>query len=99
MSLDRHRFGSGEYRYFDRPLHHKVEALRDDLYALLAPLANVWQERLGFDERFEGSLAEYLGRCHAAGQVRPTPLLLRYGVGGSIASTRTSTEISHSPYR
>jgi hypothetical protein len=82
VSLDRHRFGSGEYRYLDRPLPSKVDALRRDFYANLVAVANAWQERLGFEERFERSLASYLRRCHAAGQARPTPLLLRYGVGG-----------------
>jgi hypothetical protein len=82
VSLDRHRFGSGEYRYLDRPLPRKVDALRRDFYANLVPVANAWQERLGFEERFEKSLASYLGRCHEEGQERPTPLLLRYGVDG-----------------
>ncbi len=82
VSLDRHRFGSGEYRYFDRPLPALVGALRRDLYTALVPVANTWQERLGLEERFESSLDAYLRRCHAEGQERPTPLLLRYGVDG-----------------
>lgn len=82
VSMDRHRFGSGEYRYFEAPLPGRVAELREQLYARLVPTANAWQEQLGLQERFEGSLAGYLRRCHAEGQERPTPLLLRYGEDG-----------------
>jgi len=82
VSLDRHRFGSGEYRYFDAPLPADVDALRRDLYEALAPVANIWHQRMGLEERFEGSLDAYLRRCHAGGQAQPTPLLLRYGADG-----------------
>ena len=82
VSLDRHRFGSGEYRYFDRPLPRAVESLRRRFYAALTPVANRWQERLGLPERFERGLSDYLRRCHVQGQSRPTPLLLRYGEDG-----------------
>jgi len=78
VSLERFRFGRGEYRYFARPLPVQVQALRTALYPPLAAIANDWQERLGERQRFEPSLAAFLRRCHAAGQKRPTPLLLHY---------------------
>lgn len=79
--MARHGYGRGEYRYFRSPLPALVSELRSALYAALVPTANAWTERLGKDERFPGALAELLDRCHAAGQERPTPLLLRYGAG------------------
>ena len=79
--MARHGFGSGEYKYFARPLPALVEALRTALYRPLAPIANRWHEAMGLDGRFPDDHADYLARCHAAGQLRPTPLLLRYGAG------------------
>ena len=81
IDMARHRFGRGEYRYFAYPLPARVEELRADFYARLAPLANRWQERLGRTQCFPTAHAEYLARCHGAGQTRPTPLLLRYEAG------------------
>jgi uncharacterized protein len=77
--MARHGFGRGEYKYFAYPLPEPVARLRVALYPPLAALANRWQAALGLRARFPGSLAAYLRRCHAAGQRRPTPLLLRYG--------------------
>ncbi len=75
-------YGRGEYRYFEAPLPGPVAALRTALYERLAPIANAWQERLrGADIRYPARHADYLAQCHAAGQTRPTPLLLRYGPG------------------
>jgi hypothetical protein len=78
--MARHGFGRGEYRYFAYPLPALVQSLREALYERLLPIANRWRGALGADP-FPSSYAEFLGRCHAAGQTRPTPLLLRYGPG------------------
>jgi len=79
--MARHGFGQGEYRYFSYPLPEPVQALRESLYPPLAWIANRWAARLGEERRFPDTSAEMLDRCHAAGQTRPTPLLLKYGPG------------------
>jgi hypothetical protein len=79
--MGRHGFGRGEYRYFAYPLPGLVADLRGALYPRLAPLANRWNQAMGIEVRYPENHAEFLGRCHAAGQVRPTPLLLQYGEG------------------
>jgi len=79
--MARHGFGQGEYRYFDYPLPEPVARLRRELYPLLAAVANRWSEVLGVRGRFPEEHTEFLARCRAAGQRKPTPLLLRYGAG------------------
>ena len=79
--MGRHGFGQGEYRYFAYPLPFLIQDLRTAIYPQLAPIANHWNERMGIDVRFPKTHAEFLERCHAAGQRRPTPLLLQYGPG------------------
>ncbi len=79
--MARHGFGSGEYKYFSYPLPAVAERLRANLYPRLAPIANRWNQTLRIDVRYPASHAEFLKRCHDAGQRRPTPLLLQYGEG------------------
>jgi len=81
VTMARHGFGSGEYKYFARPLPGLVDALRRATYAQLAPIANAWGERLGCAADWPADHESVAARCAAAGQTRPTPLLLRYGAG------------------
>jgi uncharacterized protein len=79
--MARHGFGKGEYRYYSYPLPDIVQELRTGLYSKLTPIANAWHDRMGVDVHFPATHAEFLERCHAAGQRRPTPLLLQYVPG------------------
>ena len=79
--MSRHGFGRGEYRYFAYPLPDLVGGLRTAIYPRLAPVANRWNEAMRLDVRYPAEHAGFIERCHAAGQTRPTPLLLRYGEG------------------
>jgi len=79
--MARHGFGRGEYRYFDYPLPPLIGALRESLYARLAPVANRWYDAMGMTARFPDRHCDFIDRCHAAGQQKPTPLLLQYGPG------------------
>jgi hypothetical protein len=79
--MARHGFGRGEYKYFTYPLPDKVADLRTALYARLVPIANRWNESMGIDVRYPDAHADFIERCHKAGQMRPTPLLLQYGEG------------------
>jgi hypothetical protein len=77
--MGRHGFGRGEYKYFAYPLPDLIAQLRPALYAQLRGVANRWNEAMGIDIRYPESHDAFLKRCHAAGQNRPTPLLLQYG--------------------
>jgi hypothetical protein len=80
--MEQHAYGRGEYKYFRYPLPDPVAALRAALYPGLAVVANAWRRMLGQEPTFPATLEAYLAQCHAAGQTRPTPLLLRYEAGG-----------------
>jgi hypothetical protein len=81
VHMARHGFGRGEYKYFSYPLPKVAGDLRSSLYPRLAPIANVWSERMGLSVRYPEQHRAYLDACHAANQRRPTPLLLQYGPG------------------
>jgi hypothetical protein len=80
--MEQRAYGRGEYKYFGYPLPDPIAALRAKLYPPLAAVANRWRRALGQDATFPDTLEAYLAQCHAAGQTRPTPLLLRYEAGG-----------------
>jgi hypothetical protein len=79
--MGQHGFGRGEYKYFNYPLPDIIAELRTVLYEQIAPVANRWNAAMGSKIRYPETHADFLQRCHNAGQVRPTPLLLQYGEG------------------
>lgn len=82
VQMERFRFGEGDYQYFANPLPEIVEELRRVSYSRLAPIASRWMDALGFEDRYPAELDAFLARCHAAGQTKPTPLMLHYEQGG-----------------
>jgi hypothetical protein len=81
IDMERYRFGAGEYRYFDRPLPEPLETLRAAFYPRLLPIARDWAQKLRWPSPWPDDLEAWLSMCHAAGQTKPTPLLLRYESG------------------
>ena len=90
--MGRYGFGRGEYKYFSYPLPDIIEGMRTELYSRLAPLANKWNESMKIDVRYPAKHAQFIKRCHDAGQNRPTPLLLQYGRATSTVFIRTCME-------
>lgn len=82
VNMERYRFGRGEYKYFKYPLPQMVQALRERIYPKLAPMANQWMQALKLDTYFPETLKGLTNQCHNNDQVKPTPLILKYGKGG-----------------
>ena len=81
INMANHGYGRGEYKYLAYPLPELVQDLRERLYPRLLPIANRWNDTMRSEVRFPPTHAEFLERCHGAGQLRPTPLILSYGEG------------------
>jgi hypothetical protein len=82
ISMERYRFGLGEYKYYQYPLPPVIQQLRESVYPKLAHIANNWMRVLNIEKHFPASLEQLLELCDAHGQKRPTPLILQYGEGG-----------------
>jgi hypothetical protein len=82
ITMERYRFGLGEYKYYKYPLPATIQQLREGIFPYLAPIANSWMQVLSMEQQFPAELDELLELCHASGQIRPTPLILKYGTGG-----------------
>lgn len=80
--MEHHGYGLGQYKYYSYPLPRVVQALREAVYPNIAPIANKWMEVLNIDKRFPDTLNELTDLCHQHGQLRPTPLILKYNKGG-----------------
>lgn len=82
INMERYRFGKGEYKYFNYPLPLKIQAMREEFYQPLASVANEWSHQLALTETFPSTHHELISVCKEKGQLRPTPLILRYEQGG-----------------
>ena len=82
INMERYRFGSGEYKYYKYPLPAIITDLRESIYPQIAPVANQWMQELGIDKQFPPTHEEMKELCHAAGQTKPTVLILKYAEGG-----------------
>ncbi len=82
INMQRYRFGKGEYKYFNYPLPKAILSMRENFYQPLVSIANDWMGRLGIDQVYPEDHAKFLSWCHSKKQTRPTPLILRYEVGG-----------------
>jgi hypothetical protein len=82
ITMERYRFGLGEYKYFSYPLPGIIQTIREEVYAQLAPIANKWMEVLNIETKFPGEFMELQKRCHENNQTKPTVLILKYGKGG-----------------
>jgi len=82
IHMERYRFGKGEYKYYNYPLLPRIAQIRTNWYAPLAELANTWNDRLNVSGRYPDNHTQFIQQCHAAGQLRPTPLILKYQTGG-----------------
>ncbi len=80
--MERYRFGLGEYKYFNYPLPSLIQTIRGNVYPKLAPIANSWMKVLKIDIKFPDTFQELQNLCHANNQLKPTPLILKYGKGG-----------------
>jgi hypothetical protein len=80
--MERYRFGKGEYKYYAYPLPPLISRIRTDFYAPLSKLANTWMNQLGVAVTYPEYHAPFIAQCHNAGQLRPTPLILKYEAGG-----------------
>jgi len=80
--MERFQFGLGEYKYFDYPLPDILQTIREGVYPKLAPIANLWMKALNIDTVFPGTFQELQALCHENNQLKPTPLILKYGKGG-----------------
>ncbi len=80
--MERYRFGKGEYKYYDYPLPEGIQTLRENIYPMLAPIANNWMQWLNIATGFPASFGELQQNCHRNNQLKPTALILKYGIGG-----------------
>ena len=82
ITMERYRFGLGEYKYFDYPLPDLIQTVREEIYPRLAPIANNWMNQLRIEKHFPETFEELQTLCHRNNQTKPTPLILKYGKGG-----------------